>query len=147
MSRKKLEGNNVTKMLNSPDKGIGRTNGVGGVLAGLARKMMNDLGITPQKWFKLMHDYVTNAGNNALQNRRDQTNVRGNLTKEFSRPQMTWKVFCKFMVFLKIRSIKLSIQAFHEDGRTTIHSTQVDFKSKQNEALEPVTCLDNEEDE
>lgn len=147
MSKKPFTGNNVTKMLDSHDKGVARTSGVGGVLAGLFRKMLNDLSITPQKWFKLMHDYVADSQKTLPLNRRDQTSVRGNLTKEFSRPQMTWKVFCKGMEFLKILKIKITIQAFHEDGKVTLHSTQVNFKSTQEFPQESVTCLDNEGNE
>ena len=82
--------------------------------------------------------------------------MRGNLTKEFSRPQMTWKVFCKGLRFLQIVKIELVVKAYHENGKTSLHSTHVDLGRRRDmqqfnegleqpesqEAVQNVPCLE-----
>lgn len=122
--------NQIQKILQSPDKYMVRTHGANGVLSRLWLKMLGDLHVTLPRWGSLMADYITDARNGVPNNKKDQTSMRGNLTKEFSRQQMTWKVFCKALRFLQIVKIELVINAHHADGRTTLHSTVVDFGSR-----------------
>lgn len=144
MAKKSSSGSRIDLMLSASDKGVSRTTGVGGVLASLFRKMLLDLGINGQKWGHLMYRTVTENQTDAQNNRRDQTSMRGNLTKEFGKPQMTWKVFCKAMRFLRFTKFEIAIKAYHEDGKTSIHSTTVDFGSKNPQRLEHVPHLDQE---
>ena len=118
----------IKELLASKDKGAGRTAGVTGVLTRLWRNMLGDLNISGLRWSTYMEAYVRKECErlNRDNNRVDRTSIRGNLVKEFIRPRMTWKVFFKGMVFLKIRRFKIIIVAEHEDGRITEHSTIVD---------------------
>lgn len=128
--------NQIYKILSSPDKGVTRTSGANGVLARMFRKMLYDLNITNAKWGSLMYDFITDIRNGVPNNKKDQTSMRGNLTKEFSRPQMTWKVFCKALRFMQITRIELAIKAYHENGKTSVHSTEVDFGSRKDNIRE-----------
>lgn len=119
--------NKMNKILMSPDKDVTKTSGANGVLSRLFRQMVLDLGIGPSQFGSLLQDYILDARHGVPNNRKDQTSQRGNLTKEFSRPQMTWKVFCKALRFLQVLKIDIIIKAHHENGMTTIHSTAVDF--------------------
>lgn len=120
----------IRDLLSRPDRGVGATSGITGVLAGLFRKMLLDLGINGYRWSCLMDEYVqieSEAHNK--NNRRDRTSIRGNLNKEFIRGRMTWKVFCRGMMLLKIRRFGIVIIAEHESGRKTAHSTIVDMST------------------
>lgn len=117
-------------LLKRPDRGVGTTSGISGVLASLFRQMTGDLGINPMKWSHLMDEYVQiESIHHNKDNRRDRTSIRGNLNKEFARPRMTWKVFCRAMMLLKIRRFGIIIVAEHHDNRKTVHSQIVDFNT------------------
>lgn len=130
--------NKLTKILTAPDKDIKKTHGSNGVLSRLFRQMLLDLNVGPSRFGSLLQDYILDPRNGVPNNKKDQTSMRGNLTKEFSRPQMTWKVFCKALRFMQIIKIEFVIKAHHRGGKSTIHSTVVDFGG---------TVFDNDEDE
>lgn len=140
--------NKLTRILTAPDKDIKKTHGANGVLSRLFRQMLLDLNIGPSRFGSLLQEYILDPRNGVPNNKKDQTSMRGNLTKEFSRPQMTWKVFCKALRFLQITKIEFVIKAYHRTGRSTIHSTVValpgayqaeqaleDFDSNKDEGL------------
>ena len=123
--------NPISKILSSPDKEVGKTSGPNGMLSRLFRCILQDLNIGPYHWNSLMADYLKDPRNGVPNTRKDHTSMRGNITKEFSRPQMTWKVFCKAMRFFQFVRIDICITAYHKrGGKTTLHSTTVDFGSK-----------------
>jgi hypothetical protein len=125
--------NKLTKILTAPDKDIKKTFGANGVLSRLFRQMLLDLNIGPSRFGSLLQEYILDPRNGVPNNKKDQTSMRGNLTKEFSRPQMTWKVFCKALRFLQIKKIEFVIKAHHRIGKSTIHSSVVDFGGGQQE--------------
>ena len=157
--------NKMDKILTSRNKDVDKTSGANGVLSRLFRQILLDLDITGSKFGNLLQDYILDSRHGVPNNRKDQTSMRGNLTKEFSRPQMTWKVFCKALRFLQITKIEFVIKAHHAFpiktpygfSTTSIHSTVVDFGGRKdtqkfNESLEQdeskentqyVPCLDN----
>lgn len=127
----------IQDLLTRPDRGVGSTSGITGVLAGLFRQMLSDLNITPMRWRHLMDEYVQiESVHHNKDNRRDRTSIRGNLNKEFIRTRMTWKVFCRAMMLLKLRRFGIIIVAEHENGRKTVHSKIVDFNTASESAPE-----------
>jgi hypothetical protein len=123
----------LSDILNRRDRGVGRRSGVVNVLSNLFINMLHDLGMTPAKWRHYMDDYVAGEVQQAANNnRRDRTSIRGNLNKEFIRHRMTWKVFCKAMAFLKLRSFRIVIMAMHQDYKVTEHSFLVDYSTADN---------------
>jgi hypothetical protein len=119
--------NKLNSLLNSPDKEVSKTSGANGVLSRLWRQMLFDLDITLPKFGAYLQAYILDPRNGVPNNRKDQISMRGNLTKEFTRSQMTWKVFCKALRFLNIVKIELIIKAHHHNGKITRHSTFINF--------------------
>jgi hypothetical protein len=119
--------------------------------------MLLDKSIRLPRFGALLEAYVLNPKNHVPNNRKDQISARGNLTKEFSRPQMTWKVFCKALRFLNIIKIEITIKAYDGTGKISFHSTTVDFGNKNEteefnelldqdstaEFIQEVECLDD----
>lgn len=93
-------------ILQRSDKGMSATHGVAGTLSRLFRKMMVELNITPMKFSALLADYVRDKRNKVPDNRRDQSSIMGNLTKELSRSDMTWKVFVKVYDFFSLLDLR-----------------------------------------
>jgi hypothetical protein len=121
--------NKLNRILTAPDKEIKKTFGANGVLSRLFRKILWDLKIGPNRFGTLLQDYILNPLNGVPNNKKDQTSARGNLAKEFSKPQMTWKVFMKAMRFLQVWRIEFVVKLHHRGPgeKTTIHSTVVDL--------------------
>lgn len=118
--------NQMTKILEDPLKHESMVHGYGGVLAGLGARIIYEMKISVPRWLSLMNDFVTDARNGAqTENQKDRTSMRGNLTKEFSRPQMTWKVFIKLLRFLQIVKFQLTITAYHATGKVSQHHSKV----------------------
>ncbi len=103
-------------MLQRPDKGMGATHGVTGTLSRLFRKMLVELNISPMKFSALLADYVRDRRNKVPDNRRDQSSIMGNLTKELSGPDMTWKVFCKGVRFLQFTRFEICLKCYRPNG-------------------------------
>lgn len=127
--------NNFNRLLNLPDRGITRTHGANGVLSRLFRIMWRDLGIDIPRGNSLMTNYIMDPRNGIPRNKKDQAVQRGNLTKEFIKEQMTWKVFLKGMRFLQLKKIKFTVEATHWNDRITIHSTDVNLGSPRHQHL------------
>lgn len=135
----------IRDLLERPDRGVGATSGISGVLAGLFRQMCKDLNVNPMRWSHLMDEYVQiESVNHNKDNRRDRTSIRGNLNKEFTRPRMTWKVFCRAMMLLKIRRFGIIIVAEHSDNSKSVHSKIVDFNTASEPIPEETTLTLNE---
>lgn len=117
--------NDLFKLLNSVDKGVGRTFGANGTLSRLFRQILRDRRIGPEKFGSLMHDYLSDPRNRVAPNRKDRTSARGNLGMALAQPQMTWKVFCKGLRFLKVVKIDIAIRAYYANGQEVIHSTSM----------------------
>lgn len=103
----------MERLLNDPDKGVDKTYGANGVLSSFWRTILRNLNITGPRFSSLLQDYIMDSRHGVPNNRMDQTSMRGNLTKEFAKPQLTWKVFMKALRFLQIYKIDLTIKTYH----------------------------------
>jgi hypothetical protein len=119
--------NQLMRILSRSDKGASRAHGVGGVLSRLWSQILKDRDVNIARWNDYMHSFVTDPRNGIAPTRKDQTSARGNLTKEFSRPQMTWKVFMKALRFLKALKVEIAIKIHYPGGFTSTHGTEVNF--------------------
>lgn len=120
----------MTRLLDDPEKQIHMTYGVHGSLAKLWRRMLGDLKINGFRFSVLMDKYLRDPRNHVPNNKSDRTSNRGNFNKEFSFPQMSWKVFCKGMRFLLILRLEITVKAFHQDGSVTTHHLDVPLDSE-----------------
>lgn len=128
--KRSLTKNRLAQILNSPDKGIKRTSGVAGSLSRLFRIILRDLDVMGPRFGALMNQFVTSArqGGGGADTKHAQTSLRGNLTKEFARDQMTWKVFCKGLRFLQFTKVEIWIKAHHASGKVSIHGDVVNLR-------------------
>lgn len=123
--------NKMAQILNNPDRAYKtRPPTPNGILSRLFIVMISNLGITVQRWGQLMADFVTDPRNGVSDNRRDQTSARGNLHKEFSKQQMTWKVFIKALRFLRFVKADFIVVAYDAQGNETIHKTTIHLNSR-----------------
>lgn len=114
------------------------------VLSRIFFNMGMELGLSSfTSWDRLMDQYINDARNCIPRNKKDQSSARGNLQKELSKPEMTWKVFLKGIRFLGIISFEIKIIAKHANGKQTVHShnvnlgTPVTLPSINNDATNP----------
>jgi hypothetical protein len=119
--------NQLMRILNRSDKGASRAYGSGGVLSRLWAQMLKDLDVNIARWNDYMHSFVTDPRNGIAPTKKDQTSARGNLTKEFARPQMTWKVYMKALRFLQVIKVEIGIKCHYASGAVSTHATTVDF--------------------
>lgn len=119
--------NQLMRILNRADKGASRAYGYGGVLSRLWCQMLKDLDVNIPRWNDYMHSFVTDPNNGFPPTKNGQTSARGNITKEFSRPAMTWKVFLKALRFLRVIRVEIAIKCHYLDRPPTTHGTEVNF--------------------
>lgn len=122
----------VKSLLDDPSRGVARCGGASGALSKLFRQIVHDLDITLPEWNRLMIDYLRDPRNKVPDNRKDQSSMRGNLTKEFSRPDMSHKVFLKAMRFFQVVKITFSVELTFRSGRKTGHATEVELDNPNN---------------
>jgi hypothetical protein len=143
LSKKKP--NQLTAMLEDPERQLTRTYGVNGILARLFRTMLRDLKIGGYKFSLLMNQFLSDPRNNIPNNKKDQTSNRGNLNKEFQKGQMTWKVFFKALRLMRIARFKLILEVEREGGEVSFHTVPVDMAS-MNAMLDDMNDDDEDED-
>lgn len=85
---------------------------------------------TGPKWYKLMDDYLSDSRNCIGQNKRDRSQHRGNLIKELSRDEMSWKVFTKGLRFLSVVKFEITITAHHSDNTISEHKEIVNLGTR-----------------
>lgn len=87
------------------------SNGVDGILARLFNIVCLDVsnghGISPVVWNRYTSDYIKLTASQA--EAIDRMSIRGNLNKAFRKSTMTWDVFCKGLIFLKYRAIRVTV--------------------------------------
>ena len=96
-------------------------------------------------WGHHVELFLQDPRNNVPKDRHSQSSARGNLHKELLKLNMSWKVFCKGLRFLRIFKIKITIETFHINGDRKIHTKEVDFTNLQMEP--PGSDLDDDNDE
>lgn len=120
----------LQRIVRSNDKAI---NEARGPLAKLFRKILFDTKMDQIKVEKLMRQYLDNPLNNIPRDNKIRSSERGNLIKEISRPNMTWKVFMKGLRFLSPVAVRFEVHLTwrNQPGpggtSTTIHGINVDI--------------------
>lgn len=120
----------IERLLNSADKGIGSTRGVGGILARLWRQILKDLNIKPIQFENYLTDFIVSAKKNGADNNVTRSITRGNLRREFEKPTMTFKVFIKGMNFLKVKKLRIGVDAVRRNNVTSTHITSIDLSDQ-----------------
>lgn len=107
-----------TTILEREDKGASKASGV---LSLIFRKSLAEIGINATMWNKLMLRYLGDRRNRIPNNSRARSSTRGNLTKELSKSNMTWRNFEKSIRFLNPVEAIFSLRLTWHNGRTTVH--------------------------
>lgn len=129
-----MKPNKLSKMLASESKGMEKAYGTKGILTKLFRQMLQDLNIGPARFGKYLQDYIMDSRYGVPNNKKDQTSMRGNLVKDFSKPEMSWNVFCNALRFLQIVKIEFAVKAYHANGQTSLHSVVANFGKRSDTA-------------
>lgn len=119
----------IIELLKKDNKGVTDTFGVTGVLSRLFRQILSDLNIKPQDYNSLLVSYVRDIRNRIPNNRKDIAIAMGNISKELLRPNMSWKVFCKGMRFLRFTKFEIIIRCHSENKTYSDHSVVVDLSN------------------
>lgn len=80
-------------------------------------------------WDVHMREYVNDPMNRVPQTPKDRTSTRGNLAKELTKLQMSWKVICKGWRFLKYTHVKVTFECYRENGECDVESGWMFFKN------------------
>lgn len=107
-----------TTILERDDKGASKATGV---LSLVFRKTLAELGVNATMWNKLMLGYLGDKRNRIPNNSRARSSTRGNLTKELSKPNMTWRNFEKGIRFLNPVEALFSLRLTWRNGKTSCH--------------------------
>lgn len=93
----------------------------GAILAGIYKKMLYALNVTPERYEELFEHYVRKA---ALDPRR-KSEIRAGLKESLLADQMTIKTIVKGIRFLGVIEFDLTITLYHAGGRKTVHVQHV----------------------
>lgn len=119
--------NSVEYILSEPDKRANETDGPGGLLATLFRNVLATLEITPARWSKRMQEHFDEAAKLNYSTRKDLSGVRANINSALLGDHMTWRSFCKGMVFLRLSKMRVTIEFSRGSGKVHSTSIEVDF--------------------
>tara|TARA_B100001057_G_scaffold463613_1_gene517991 strand:+ start:206807 stop:207586 length:780 start_codon:yes stop_codon:yes gene_type:complete len=109
--------NSMVQLLKLSDYGRGR---VKDALAGLFRTVLADLEVTPMEWERRVNKYLDTV-EKENQSGSSRSTLKGNITKEFSKDEIAWKVFCKTFLVLGMDRVVLEIELKRLD-EVSIHS-------------------------
>lgn len=98
-----------------------RGNTPGNILARLYRKILHNLGVSPERYNALFDRYVQRASLDP----RKKTEIRAGLNEALLAEEMTFKTFVKGMDFLAIPSYDITITLHHANGKKTTHSITI----------------------
>lgn len=119
------------EMLDHPDK---KASEATGILARIWRIMLGDLKISYEVFNRLLIAWNNDPSNGIPRLGKAYASERGNLMKEFERPDITWKVFLKGIKFLRPRKMTIRIDLEWDDpsktsSRVTVHELHVPVNS------------------
>lgn len=131
--------NNFIQVYKEPEKARNKARGI---LAKLWLQTMIDLGIKPTKLISLIEKYVDDPSNGVPVNGKNRSTERGNMMKQLTRPDMSWKVFLKAIRVLNPRYVRFEVHLGWR-GQETIHSVKIPIAELKSEDMEE---LDNSGD-
>lgn len=79
-----------------------------GILARIYRQLLVEMDIQPERFHRLLHEWLNDPTNGVNTDLKRRSSARGNFIKELVRPTMTFKVFLKAVKMLKPTEIEFS---------------------------------------
>jgi len=99
--------NRMVQLLKLDDYGRGR---VKDALAGLFRTILSNLEVTPMEWERRVNKYLDKELQEEVHTGSSRSTLKGNITKEFSKDEIAWKVFCKTFMVLGMERVAFEIE-------------------------------------
>lgn len=112
----------LDRMLVDPRKEIYRAKGP---LAKLYRRILWDLDIKPNKMNALILQYLDDPQNAIPNNGKARSTERGNIIKDLSKTEMTWKNFVKGIRLLRPPRARFIVEMDWPDGMRSIHEIKL----------------------
>jgi len=117
-----------------------------GVLAKLYRTAMQQQVHTIETLMQKLEYYLDDPANGVPRNGKARSSERGNILKEITRPDMTWKVFLKGLKLLGVKYVRFEVHLFTEPGkRADVVSINLKLADVDLEKIDP--SPDNEPDD
>lgn len=91
----------------------------GTILGSFFESIKTDLKISPEEHDVLMENYI--KASHVSASKKSEAAAKSSLTKELSRPAMTWKSFVKGLNYLGAVKFSIRIKLVHAMGETTAH--------------------------
>lgn len=112
----------VKDILNAPDKRIKESEGL---LTTLLRQIMIDANIGFNEYFVKMTAYLNDPRNNIPQTAHAKSSERGNMFKDFTNPNMSWRAFAKHLRLLAPVKVRFEIHALWPNRRETVTAIEI----------------------
>lgn len=117
---KRSVNNQMIEIINDADKKISHTSGVNGILARLWRIMLRNENVTGPKWLQNLADFMSDSRSGQG---TTTPHSHGNYTKQFSKPEMTFKSLIRGLRIMKVRRVTFYMECEHDDGHVSYHDT------------------------
>lgn len=108
----------LVRIISKENKGVGEAKSP---LSILYRKILYDLGITPEMMLNTLERFIHDPAGPVKQTQKKRSQARGNYIKKFNDPVMTWKSFMDLLLMLYPEKITISIRPTWSDGTITEH--------------------------
>lgn len=112
------------------------------ILKALFTKVINDLGITPDRWKDLVEQAIDSTPGGAALPKDKKVQLRASINKNFHRlPEMTWKKLVEGIRMTRALRFRISITLVFPDDTVTEHALWVKLRNKDesdNEAKRPI---------
>lgn len=104
--------------------------GAGAALSSLFQQLLVDKRqvTTDQRWQFYMKKYTDDPKNGINPDHRSITSTRSNMLKELFKKRMSWKVFCKGLVFLLVDRFEIQITVTYSNGSKDIVVQKVELR-------------------
>lgn len=86
-------------------------------LATLLLDFYGQAGMSATQISHLMEQWIKNPKNRGKKPLADHPSMRGNLVKNFSQKEITWKVFCKLIRVLQIAKLDIHFTFYNRAGK------------------------------
>jgi hypothetical protein len=109
----------MRKLLDDPEFGIKKTQGVGGILSSLFRTILKDMNMNHAKLMTLSYSQSVKIKDKLRKEGESNMpyQVRGNLLRELSKPSMTIKTFVRGLKLLNVKRVKFYVELEFPSGK------------------------------
>lgn len=100
------------------------------VVSILFHDIMFALEIDTRRFMELVASYIVKA--DIPVNTSEISSARGNLKKELFKPSITWKVFIKGLMFLRVKRFQIGLYLHHYSGKVSSHGYKIQLDGSHN---------------